>query len=90
MVRRERDSNPRYPCRGTLAFQASPFDRSGISPIEQVPKIELFEFTNQSKNQLKKLLEYKLQQIRHPLKPDEISIYRRLPEHLAIFHILSL
>ncbi len=31
--RRGRDSNPRYPFRGTLAFQASPFDRSGTSPI---------------------------------------------------------
>src|SRR5690606_3140899 len=30
--RRGWDSNPRYRVNGTLAFQASPFDRSGTSP----------------------------------------------------------
>ena len=30
--RRGRDSNPRYPAKGTTVFETAPFDRSGTSP----------------------------------------------------------
>src|SRR5688500_12847874 len=30
--RRGRDSNPRYPVKGTTVFETAPFDRSGTSP----------------------------------------------------------
>jgi hypothetical protein len=41
--RRGRDSNPRYPAKGTTVFETAPIDRSGTSPGTQAQALNASE-----------------------------------------------